>query len=187
MVAEIAFGQARSGTAESNPIPSPSPLVASAVALCWFHLCSRVLSSRLFQSTSRSLFHTICSVHNRVCSRSHTITEMRFLQPLATPAVLSLLSSVAGTYGFVATRRATVCNGHAEVRRVYVRIQRASSNVRRLQLCDRSFGNVTFVGAHDSYAVGTNSGQSRGAHFSLSLYPRPLNLAVRSLCQPGLQ
>ena len=25
------------------------------------------------------------------------------------------------------------------------------------QLCDRSFGNVTFVGAHDSYAVGTNS------------------------------
>ncbi len=25
------------------------------------------------------------------------------------------------------------------------------------QLCDRSFGNVTFVGAHDSYAVGTKS------------------------------
>ncbi|KAF8167691.1 PLC-like phosphodiesterase [Crassisporium funariophilum] len=34
-------------------------------------------------------------------------------------------------------RRATVCNGHAE-------------------LCDRSFGNVTFVGAHDSYAIGVN-------------------------------
>jgi hypothetical protein len=32
-------------------------------------------------------------------------------------------------------RRATVCNGHAE-------------------LCSRSFGNVTFVGAHDSYAIG---------------------------------
>ena len=37
------------------------------------------------------------------------------------------------------TRRATVCNGHAE-------------------LCDRSFGNVTFVGAHDSYAIGANNG-----------------------------
>lgn len=36
------------------------------------------------------------------------------------------------------TRRATVCNGHAE-------------------LCSRSFGNVTFVGAHDSYAVGVNN------------------------------
>ncbi|KAF8913071.1 PLC-like phosphodiesterase [Gymnopilus junonius] len=36
------------------------------------------------------------------------------------------------------TRRATVCNGHAE-------------------LCNRSFGNVTFVGAHDSYAIGVNN------------------------------
>ncbi|TFK36919.1 PLC-like phosphodiesterase [Crucibulum laeve] len=35
-------------------------------------------------------------------------------------------------------RRATTCNGHAE-------------------LCDRSYGNVTFVGAHDSYAVGVNN------------------------------
>ncbi|KAF9566105.1 PLC-like phosphodiesterase [Agrocybe pediades] len=35
-------------------------------------------------------------------------------------------------------RRATVCNGHAE-------------------LCNRSFGNVTFVGAHDSYAIGVNN------------------------------
>jgi len=34
-------------------------------------------------------------------------------------------------------RRATVCNGHAE-------------------LCSQSFGNVTFVGAHDSYAIGTS-------------------------------
>ncbi|KAL7417448.1 PLC-like phosphodiesterase [Mrakia frigida] len=32
----------------------------------------------------------------------------------------------------------TVCNGHAE-------------------LCDKSYGNVTFVGAHDSYAVGTTN------------------------------
>ncbi|KAF8807790.1 PLC-like phosphodiesterase [Phlegmacium glaucopus] len=34
--------------------------------------------------------------------------------------------------------RATICNGHAE-------------------LCNRSFGNVTFVGAHDSYAIGVNT------------------------------
>ncbi|KAJ3506985.1 hypothetical protein NLJ89_g6553 [Agrocybe chaxingu] len=36
------------------------------------------------------------------------------------------------------TRRATVCNGHAE-------------------LCDRSFGNITFVGTHNSYAIGVNN------------------------------
>jgi len=35
-------------------------------------------------------------------------------------------------------RRATTCNGDSS-------------------LCDRSYGNVSFVGAHDSYAVGTNS------------------------------
>lgn len=34
--------------------------------------------------------------------------------------------------------RATTCNGHAE-------------------FCDRTFGNVTFVGAHDSYAIGVNN------------------------------
>ncbi|KAG1875526.1 PLC-like phosphodiesterase [Suillus subalutaceus] len=35
-------------------------------------------------------------------------------------------------------RRATICNGSPD-------------------LCTRNFGNVTFVGAHDSYAVGTNN------------------------------
>jgi len=35
-------------------------------------------------------------------------------------------------------RRATVCNGHAE-------------------LCDKSFGTVSFVGAHDSYAIGSDN------------------------------
>jgi hypothetical protein len=39
-----------------------------------------------------------------------------------------------------AIRRATICNGSPD-------------------LCTRSFGNVTFVGAHDSYAVGTNNGE----------------------------
>ncbi|KAJ7259776.1 PLC-like phosphodiesterase [Mycena rebaudengoi] len=48
-------------------------------------------------------------------------------------STLSALVSVA-TLGLAATipiKRATVCNGHAE-------------------LCDRSYGNVTFVGSHDS-------------------------------------
>lgn len=36
------------------------------------------------------------------------------------------------------TRRATVCNGHPE-------------------LCSRGYGNVSFVGAHNSYAVGVNN------------------------------
>lgn len=35
-------------------------------------------------------------------------------------------------------RRATTCNGSAN-------------------LCSRSYGNVTFVGTHDSYAVGVNN------------------------------
>ncbi|KAF8516720.1 PLC-like phosphodiesterase [Hysterangium stoloniferum] len=35
------------------------------------------------------------------------------------------------------TQRATVCNGNSE-------------------LCSRSYGSVTFVGAHDSYAIGTD-------------------------------
>jgi len=72
-----------------------------------------------------------------------------FLQFLVPYAVLSLVSSALSAQArpsFLGpaqapktiARRATVCNGHAE-------------------LCDRSFGNVTFVGAHDSYAVGVNN------------------------------
>jgi len=51
---------------------------------------------------------------------------------------LSLIFSVGYTASATFERRATTCNGHAE-------------------LCERSYGNVTFVGAHDSYAVGTNN------------------------------
>jgi len=50
---------------------------------------------------------------------------------------LSLLFSGAVSSA-ASVERATTCNGHAE-------------------LCDRSYGNVSFVGAHDSYAVGTNN------------------------------
>lgn len=64
MDAEIAFGSGRRAAAQhspqSNSIPSPTPPIASAVALRCLHLCSRVLSSRLLQSTSRSLFHIVC-------------------------------------------------------------------------------------------------------------------------------
>jgi len=55
---------------------------------------------------------------------------------LAAPVALSLvlpLSSAATT-----GRRATVCNGFSE-------------------FCGLSYGNITFVGAHDSYAVGVNN------------------------------
>ncbi|KAF7793406.1 hypothetical protein EIP86_004518 [Pleurotus ostreatoroseus] len=55
-----------------------------------------------------------------------------------TRAVLSLLLSACAVQAATLKSRASVCNGHAE-------------------LCDRSFGNVTFVGAHDSYAVGVNN------------------------------
>ncbi|TFK56708.1 PLC-like phosphodiesterase [Heliocybe sulcata] len=51
---------------------------------------------------------------------------------------LSLFSALSAVQAVSVSRRATTCNGHAE-------------------LCDRSYGNVTFVGAHDSYAVGTNN------------------------------
>ncbi|KAF8632996.1 hypothetical protein AX15_001593 [Amanita polypyramis BW_CC] len=51
--------------------------------------------------------------------------------------ILSLLlfSAFDICYSHTVSRRATVCNGHAE-------------------LCNRGYGNVSFVGAHDSYAIG---------------------------------
>jgi hypothetical protein len=48
------------------------------------------------------------------------------------------LAQVAQSVTVTMQRRATTCNGHAE-------------------LCDRSYGNISFVGAHDSYAVGVNN------------------------------
>jgi len=66
------------------------------------------------------------------------------LRNLAQAAAALLLSTqVPTSYGAVsATRRATICNGHAE-------------------LCSRSYGNVSFVGAHNSYAVGTDLGANQ--------------------------
>lgn len=53
-----------------------------------------------------------------------------------TQAVLSALLSASTINALVPTKRATVCNGHPE-------------------LCDRSYGAVSYVGTHDSYAIGT--------------------------------
>ncbi|KAI0784988.1 PLC-like phosphodiesterase [Abortiporus biennis] len=62
---------------------------------------------------------------------------MRIHAKILAQVVLSTVLSTSFVLGSYVQRRATVCNGHAE-------------------LCDRSFGNVTFVGAHNSYAVGIN-------------------------------
>lgn len=63
---------------------------------------------------------------------------MKLLTPLL-PVLLSV-SSVLGAPRAIDSvhRRATVCNGHPE-------------------LCDKSFGSVAFVGAHDSYAIGAGN------------------------------
>jgi hypothetical protein len=61
---------------------------------------------------------------------------MFFPSVVARVANLLLLSAIFGvSHSHVVLPRATVCNGQAE-------------------LCSRSYGNVTFVGAHDSYAIG---------------------------------
>lgn len=60
------------------------------------------------------------------------------LKHLTQVVLSSLLLSATVIHASPGARRATVCNGHAE-------------------LCNRSFGNVTFVGSHDSYAIGVNS------------------------------
>jgi hypothetical protein len=67
----------------------------------------------------------------------------------------TLLSQVYSVFGSesalapVLLSRATVCNGHAE-------------------FCSRSYGNVSYVGAHDSYAVGVNLRKSTSTKLFLS-------------------
>jgi len=66
--------------------------------------------------------------------------ESSFTTLVALFVLLSSSSSnfVHGSRSVPRNRRATTCNGSSD-------------------LCSRSFGNVTFVGAHDSYAVGVNN------------------------------
>ncbi|PBL00500.1 PLC-like phosphodiesterase [Armillaria gallica] len=61
------------------------------------------------------------------------LSSTKLLAQVASLLLLSHTSNAAATH-----RRATTCNGHS-------------------QLCDMSYGNVSFVGAHNSYAVGTNN------------------------------
>jgi len=61
---------------------------------------------------------------------------MLLLRAIHLALISTLLSQVYGSaLAPVILSRATVCNGHAE-------------------FCSRSYGNVSFVGAHDSYAIG---------------------------------
>jgi len=60
------------------------------------------------------------------------------LSSILTPAVLSLLATGSLALSVGLQSRATTCNGSPD-------------------LCERSYGNVTFVGAHDSYSVGINN------------------------------
>ncbi|KIP10115.1 hypothetical protein PHLGIDRAFT_18402 [Phlebiopsis gigantea 11061_1 CR5-6] len=63
---------------------------------------------------------------------------MRLTTQHLTQVVLSLLIPGSLAYSVGHRTRATTCNGSSD-------------------LCSRSYGNVTFVGAHDSYAVGTSN------------------------------
>jgi hypothetical protein len=67
---------------------------------------------------------------------------------LLSAATLALAASIP-------VKRATVCNGHAE-------------------LCNRSYGNITFVGAHDSAFFS----QDPLACVSLSLTSKPRTLML---------
>ena len=70
-----------------------------------------------------------------------------------------LLATVASSSPLT-QKRATVCNGRAE-------------------LCNRSYGNITFIGSHDSYAVDKNVlNLSRNQEVDVT---SQLNLGVRLL------
>lgn len=63
---------------------------------------------------------------------------MSLLAKYLVRAAITLLFSTTAIQGLAPVRRATVCNGHAE-------------------LCEKGYGSVSFVGAHDSYAIGSRS------------------------------
>jgi hypothetical protein len=79
------------------------------------------------------------------------IPSLLYLAPVALSLLLPF--SFATTIG----RRATICNGFPEVRAYHTHCH--IGHTLYLQFCARSYGNVTFVGAHDSYAVGVNNGR----------------------------
>lgn len=72
-----------------------------------------------------------------------------FIPPLllASFFCLYLLSSADG---IVVKKRATTCNGSSD-------------------LCNRSYGNITFAGAHDSYAIGTSIAANQNVSITTQL------------------
>ncbi|KIY51257.1 PLC-like phosphodiesterase [Fistulina hepatica ATCC 64428] len=78
---------------------------------------------------------------------------------------LPLLLSTTRAFSSAPARRATTCNGYSE-------------------FCDRSYGNISFVGAHDSYAVGTDdlaANQDYGVTQQLNDGIRMLQLQAHNL------
>jgi len=86
------------------------------------------------------------------------------LQTLAQAAAL-LCTQALPAIAASLSHRATICNGHAE-------------------LCSRSYGNVTFVGAHDSYAVGTDVSSNQDYNVTQQLNDGVRLLQVQALQQP---
>lgn len=74
-------------------------------------------------------------------------------------AALLALSASAGPVNFMFSKRDSVCNGYSE-------------------LCERKYSNVTYIGAHDSYAVGKTT--SLGANQQLDVNDQ-LDSGIRTL------
>ncbi|KAJ3571394.1 hypothetical protein NP233_g3774 [Leucocoprinus birnbaumii] len=88
---------------------------------------------------------------------SLTRQVLKYLPFIALPTVLPV-AGAPGISGSDVGRRATVCNGFAE-------------------LCQKSFGSVAFVGAHDSYAIGNPFSNPEG----LATVTTQLNDGIRML------
>ena len=88
--------------------------------------------------------------------KSIEYTQMKYSLARAALSLFTLISASSAAL----TSRATTCNGHSEVRKmkIFLSIHLSHSlNLVSIQFCDKSYGNISFVGAHDSYAVGTNN------------------------------
>ena len=66
----------------------------------------------------------------------NTVIYVIYLLSWTTLIAQAYPNTVAESDGVALNRRSTTCNGHAE-------------------FCNRSFGNITFIGSHDSYSIGT--------------------------------
>ena len=88
----------------------------------------------------------------------HSLVITRVVLYLVACNVVNVNASFKRTPNLKLNRRATTCNGHAEA--CYLS-HLSSVALTPFQLCSRSYDNVSYVGAHDSFAVGsTNRGCS---------------------------